>query len=168
MKFHVVQVYIRKIHTSKLTKCLHHLSLSPQQVVQIANSSNQQTITSQCGCIHTRYEQEGLHWELKMTHIYFTILNSGLPVMYLRSIQGTNFYVVKQLIQLQDTLGISDILEDILCSLNQIYGIISQKSLQCYRINIGDVCKHLEANNFLFLNRYKIAAIQFIINHIDH
>ena len=55
-----------------------------------------QTFRSQCRCIHTGYKQEGLNRVLKMSHIDFPILNSHVPVIYLRFIKSTNIYVVKQ------------------------------------------------------------------------
>ena len=45
-----------------------HLSLPPNQMVQVANSYNCQTIRSQCEYMHTGHKQEGLHRQLKMTH----------------------------------------------------------------------------------------------------
>ena len=41
------------------------------------------------------YKQEGLHRDLKMTHIDFAILNNDVTVIYLRFIKSTNFRVVK-------------------------------------------------------------------------
>ena len=45
---------------------------------------------------HRGYKQEGLHREIKMTHIDFAFLNSHVTVIYLRFIKNTYFYVEKE------------------------------------------------------------------------
>ena len=74
------------MHTSKLIKCstsvvIFHYHLFRWVKSQI-HTIDRLSDLSVGRCIHTGYKQEGLHRELKMTHIDFGILNSHVTIIY--------------------------------------------------------------------------------------
>ena len=66
-----------------------HLSLTPCQLVQIANSCNWWTFRSRCDVYTGHQARRSTQVQLKLTHISFAIVNSYVTGTYLRFIKNT-------------------------------------------------------------------------------
>ena len=80
----MIWVDIRKMHSSKLTKCLTSIVIFQCHLIRWCKLEIHTTGRSSdlSVGVHTGYKQESLHRELKMTHIDFAILNSHVTVIW--------------------------------------------------------------------------------------
>ena len=100
IKFHaayVIRIWvdIRKVHASKLTKCLTSIVIFQYRLVRWCKFEIH-TIGRHEGHegIHTGYQQESLQSELNMIHIDFAILNSHVTVIF-KNYQKHKFFCGK-------------------------------------------------------------------------